>query len=172
MVDAAVPALAGPFDGQVAGFGPRVRLFARRHLHDSHAADDFAQEVLMIVLEALRDGRVEDTERLGAFVLGTCRMALLDLRRGVRRRDELLRRFGADLVPDAPAGPSLDTARLEQCLGKLGEQERAVLMLTFYADESAGEIAAELGLSAVNVRVSRHRALARLNDCVRGKGGA
>jgi RNA polymerase sigma-70 factor, ECF subfamily len=172
MVERAVPAVSGPFEAQVAGFGTRVRVFAKRHLHDRHAADDFAQEVLLIVLEALRAGRVEDTERLGAFILGTCRLALRDLRRGVRRREELLRRFGADLVPDAPAAPSLDTARLEQCLGKLGEQDRAVLMLTFYADKSAGEIAAELGLSPVNVRVSRHRALTRLNECVRGRGGA
>jgi RNA polymerase sigma-70 factor (ECF subfamily) len=155
-------------EAAVARFGPRVRLFARRHLGDRHAADDFAQDVLITVLRALREGRVRETERLGAFVLGTCRLALRDVHRNRRRRDELLRRFGGDLEPERPREPTLDRTRLAECMAKLGEQDRAVLVLTFYADQSAGEIAAALGLSDGNVRVTRHRALVRLHACVRG----
>jgi RNA polymerase sigma-70 factor (ECF subfamily) len=145
-----------------------VRLFARRHLRDPHAADDFAQEILIVTLQALREGRVAKPESLGAFVLGACRMALRDVRRSAQRRADLLQRFGGDLEPDAPPEPPLDTARLEQCMARLGEQDRAVLVLTFYAEKSAAEIATELGLTAGNVRVTRHRALGRLHDCVRG----
>ena len=36
-------------------FGPRVRLFALRHLRNDAAAADLAQEVLAIVLQRLRE---------------------------------------------------------------------------------------------------------------------
>ncbi len=158
-----------------ARFAPRIRVFARRHLRDAHAADDFTQEILLAVIQAVRAGRIEQPERMGAFVLGVCRMMLRDSRRSARRREELVERFGADLVAEAapPAEPPLDTKRLEHCMAKLAETERAVLALTFYADRAAPEIAAELGISAGNVRVVRHRALTRLTACVRrGEGGA
>ena len=157
-----------------ARFAPKIRVFARRHLRDAHLAEDFCQEILLTVIQAVRAGRVEQPDRMGAFVLGVCRVTLHDLRRSSRRREELLDRFGADLVSEAtaPSETPLDLKRLEQCLGKLGETDRAVLALTFYADRAAPEIAAELGLSAGNVRVVRHRALTRLTACVRqGEGG-
>jgi RNA polymerase sigma-70 factor (ECF subfamily) len=168
MVDKAARPAPPALEAELARFGPRVRQFARRHLPDPAAADDLAQEVLLIVLQALRAGRVEHPERLGAFVLGTCRLALRDAQRGSHRRATLLERFGGDLVPAEPPAPTVDGTKLERCLAKLGEQDRAVLMLTFYAERSAAEIATELGLSAGNVRVTRHRALTRLHDCVRG----
>jgi RNA polymerase sigma-70 factor (ECF subfamily) len=152
-------------------FEPRIRVFARRHLRDASAAEDFTQEILITVIEALRAGRVEQPERMGAYVLGVCRMTLRDDRRNARRREGLFEQFKGDLSPE-PAEPpgsagSLDAPRLQRCLGKLAEKDRAVLVLTFYAEKDAAEIAASLGLTAANVRVVRHRALARLHACVR-----
>jgi RNA polymerase sigma-70 factor (ECF subfamily) len=43
-----------------------------------------------------------------------------------------------------------------------------VVVLTFFADKPGDEVAKELGLSAGNVRVIRHRALARLRSCMGG----
>ena len=51
---------------------------------------------------------------------------------------------------------------------KLPQRERAVLLMTFYEDKPADEVGAELGLSPGNVRVIRHRGLARLRECVTG----
>ena len=52
----------------------RARLYGLRHLRfDVTAAEDLAQEVMRIVLEALRAGRVADLERVDRFMLGTCR---------------------------------------------------------------------------------------------------
>jgi len=152
-------------------FEPRIRVFARRHVREASAAEDFTQEILITLIEALRGGRVEQPERMGAYVLGVCRMTLRDARRNARRREGLFERYKGDLAPDPgePAGgPSLDAQRLQQCLSKLAEKDRAVLVLTFYADQDASEIAASLGLTATNVRVVRHRALARLHACVQG----
>src|SRR5258708_36605821 len=73
---------------------PRVRLYGLRHLRDGHAADDLTQQVLIATLEALRANRLREPEKLASFVLGTCRMMVLDLRRGARRRERLLEQFG------------------------------------------------------------------------------
>ena len=50
----------------------------------------------------------------------------------------------------------------------MAERERSVLLMTFYEDRQADDVARLLGLTAGNVRVIRHRALGRLRDCVIG----
>jgi RNA polymerase sigma-70 factor (ECF subfamily) len=146
---------------------PRIRLYGLRHLRDGQAAEDLRQQVMITTLEALRAGRLKDPAKLASFVLGICRMTVLDLRRGAQRRQRLLDRFGADLlVPAPPAMPRLDHERLTRCVQGLKERERAVVVLTFY-DERAGEdVAAFLGVSEANVRVIRHRAIHRLRECM------
>src|SRR3984957_12093874 len=84
---------------------PRVRLYGLRHLRNEHAADDLTQQVLITTLETLRAGRLREPEKLASFVLGTCRMTVLDLRRNAQRKERLLDQFGADLL--APIQPSL-----------------------------------------------------------------
>jgi DNA-directed RNA polymerase specialized sigma24 family protein len=69
---------------------PRVRLYGLRHLRDGHAADDLTQQVLITTIEALRAGRLREPEKLASFVLGTCRMTVLDLRRGGNAAPHLL----------------------------------------------------------------------------------
>src|SRR5580704_7199623 len=68
---------------------PRIRLYGLRHLRDQHAADDLTQQVLITALEALRAARLREPEKLASFVLGTCRMTVLDLRRNAHRKDRL-----------------------------------------------------------------------------------
>jgi RNA polymerase sigma-70 factor (ECF subfamily) len=148
---------------------PRVRLYGLRHLRDAAAADDLVQEVLVLMLERLRAGRVREPDRLASFVLGACRLVIRNQRRGLRRREGLLDRFAAVFPRRAePDLLSLDRDRLRGCLGRLAERERTVLVLTFYAEQPSPEIAMRLGLRPDHVRTLRHRAFARLRDCVRG----
>ena len=152
---------------------PRVRLYGLRHLRDEQSAADLAQQVLLMTIERLRDGKVREPERLASFVLGMCRMVVLEIRRGGRRRERVLGQFSGDLPRADPAGePRLDAAQLAACLEHLGERERSVLVLTFRAEQTALEVARELGLTAANVRVIRHRALARLRGCMQGEEAA
>jgi RNA polymerase sigma-70 factor (ECF subfamily) len=148
-------------------FAPRVRLFGLRHLRNHAAAADLAQEVLIITLEKLRAGGLRDAERLGAFVLGTARQCIVDWRRNKTRRDRILGTFPIDLPSLIEEGPELlDTDRLRACLHGLPQREHTVLLMTFYDDHSAEAVGAELGLSAANVRVIRHRGIQRLRDCM------
>jgi len=148
----------------------RVRLYWRRHLRDDAAAEDLMQQVMLLTIEKMRAGELREPEKVVSFVFGACRMVTLDMRRGARRREELLEKYGADLeIADISVAPRLDEARVAACLERLAERERAVMILSFYEDEPADRVGAALGLSAGNVRVIRHRALERLRDCVIGK---
>ncbi len=98
----------------------RIRLYGLRHLGDQHAADDLVQHVLIITLEALRAGRLRESDKLVSFVLGTCRMTVLDLRRNAKRKERLLEQFGADvLAPIRSPIPNLDQEQLARCVQKL-----------------------------------------------------
>jgi RNA polymerase sigma-70 factor, ECF subfamily len=149
-------------------FAPRVRLYGLRHLRDEESARDLVQQVMMLTLEKLRRGDVRDPDQIASFVLGTSRTMAIAVRRKDMRHERLRDKF---LVASAAyagpeAGTTLDLDRLEQCMTQLADRERSVLLLTFYAESPAASVAAEIGVSEGNVRVIRHRALARLRACV------
>ncbi len=152
--------------------GPRVRLYGLKHLRSEAAAADLMQDVLVLLLDKLRAGAVRDPGHIASFALGTARQLVVDGRRGERRRAQILEAFPVDLVPadDEPSEP-LDSDCLKHCLAALPERERAVLVMTFYDDRPAEAVATELGLSAGNVRVIRHRGLERLRGCMSAPGG-
>jgi RNA polymerase sigma-70 factor (ECF subfamily) len=145
---------------------PRIRLYGLRHLRSSTAADDLVQQVLMKALEALRCGGVREVDKLPQFVLGTCRMVVVALRRTTRRQEQLLAAFGQDLVPAPAPMPQVDDAQLARCVASLKERERSVVVQTFYDDHTASEVSAYLGITEANVRVIRHRAIRQLRACM------
>jgi RNA polymerase sigma-70 factor (ECF subfamily) len=166
-------AAAGDRDAESAlcrRFEGAVRLFARRRLRTPEAVDEFTQDVMLLLIEALRAGRVEDPARLGGFVLGICRNLALDRVRQKERRDALWQMYGAELAPPEAPAPgeevSYEVIHLEDCLSQLPQRSRDVVRLAYAEARSADEIAGELGTSAVNARVLRHRALQALRSCM------
>lgn len=146
---------------------PRIHLYGLRHLRDQHAAEDLAQQVLITALEALRAGRLREPEKLASFVLGTCRMTVLNLRRGAQTKQRLLEQYGSDFAaPSQPAIPFLDHDVLERCVQNLSERERSVIVMTFYDEQTGADVANLLGVSEANVRVIRHRAIHQLRECM------
>jgi RNA polymerase sigma-70 factor (ECF subfamily) len=148
-------------------FAPRVRLYGLRHLRDEESARDLVQQVMMLTIEKLRRGEVRDPEQIASFVLGTSRTMAIAVRRKDLRHQQLRDKFL--LAPTAYAAPDaaiLDLDRLEQCMAQLADRERSVVFLTFYAESSAAAVATDIGVSEGNVRVIRHRALAKLRACV------
>jgi RNA polymerase sigma-70 factor (ECF subfamily) len=146
---------------------PRIRRYGQRHLRDAHAAADLAQHVMMLTIERLRDGTLREPERVLSYVLGASRLTVLDQRRGERRREALLQRHGDALLPEPTAvAPSLDHHRVADCLERLPERERSVLVMSFYDDQPSDAVGRELGLTPGNVRVIRHRGIDKLRRCV------
>jgi RNA polymerase sigma-70 factor (ECF subfamily) len=150
-------------------FARRIRVYGLRHLRDEQAARDLVQQVLLATIEALRQARVESPERIDAFVLGTARNIARDMRRSGARQKRVAEKDSAAL-PEGwePEWTRVDRIRLEGCLRQLEPRERMVVTMTFAEERTADEISELLSLTAGNVRVIRHRALARLRSCLEG----
>lgn len=147
-------------------YGRRLVFFGRRLLGSDDQARDLAQDTLLLALEKLRAGKVREPDRIGAFLLGVARN-LAGSRRARESRVEPIDRVAADLVAASLAPPDpLAAARVAPCVEALPEKQRAVILLSFYAEQSSAEVAASLGLTTNHVRVVRHRGVARLRECL------
>jgi len=94
-------------------------------------------------------------------------MTVRDLRRNAQRKERLLEQFGADLLaPVQPSMPRLDSEKLRRCVQDLKERERAVVVMTFYDEQTGADLARFLGISEANVRVIRYRAIYQLRRCM------
>jgi RNA polymerase sigma-70 factor (ECF subfamily) len=148
--------------------GPAVRAFARRRLRGPEA-DDFAQDVLVAVVAALRAERIEDPTRIGAFALGICRHLAADRVRARERRRELMEQYGPTaFAAETTTSETSDLPHdhLEDCISQLTARSRDVIRATFFDDHADATIADTMSLSAQNVRVIRHRTLAALRECL------
>ena len=151
-------------------FARRILLFGVRLLRDDMAADDLAQQVMLIAIERLRAGEIRNPDEIGSFILSTSRMVATGLRRTERRREHLHMRIEASEPVDVPRDARLfDADRIRPCLASLRERERTILLLTYYVERSATEIAAAMGMTAGAVRVARHRAVAAMRDCLEAR---
>jgi|GEM_PF-957395 len=146
---------------------PAIRAFAARRLRPS-SVEDFAHDALTLFIEALREGRIQESERLGAFALGICRNLARERARMDDRRRELTERFGPTEADFAAWDAALVVRRdhLEDCYSQLTERARRVLRATFCDDALDSDIAGALSLTEANVRIIRHRTLAALRSCL------
>jgi RNA polymerase sigma-70 factor (ECF subfamily) len=166
-ITAAAPAVAEAEEDELCRrYARRVYLYGLRHLRAEDRARDLAQDVMVLTLEKLRAGQVRDPERIGSFVLGAARL----MSRSTARSDA--REAALETVPhralriEPAASDPLARDRVVRCLEALGERQRTVVVLTYYADEPTDAIASALGLTANNVRVIRHRGLRHLRSCL------
>ncbi len=156
-----------------ARFRRRAYLYGVKHLRSHADADDLAHDVLTTVIERLRAGAMADPEKLGSFVLGVCRLLVLDRQRSHSRKAKILARFATALpaeaeVSNAQEVESTHLARVRDCLAALADRDRTVLLLSFYAELDGEAVGREIGVEQSHVRVIRHRALGRLRTCVKG----
>lgn len=157
-------------------FAGRIELYGRRHLGLS-AAQDLVQQVILRVLVAIRAGRLREPDALASFVLGTCRNVSWDTRRAERRQAAVaLEEELSAQLPEGNAEPpeqrwleQTEVVRLFRCMGALPEREASVVRMSFWEDQSAEAIGERVGASAGNVRVIRHRALAKLQSCLQAR---
>lgn len=150
-------------------YANRIRAYGLCHLRDAAAADDLVQQVLLVVLQALRGGHVKETGNLDNYVYGTCRNMVMDIRRGSQRQRRISD-AAATTLPEGyePPWELADRSRLDQCLERLELRARTVVLATFVDERDANDLGRSMGLSAGNVRVIRHRALAHLQRCLEG----
>lgn len=150
-------------------FAPVVRAFARRRLRTTDAVDEFTQDVMLVLIEALVCGKLEQPERLPGFVLGICKNFARDRARQHERRAGLFAEYAAELgavVFEVPEKPTYEIIHLEDCLSGLSARAREMIRLAYGEAASPSDIATALSVSEGNARVLRHRTLAALRECM------
>jgi RNA polymerase sigma-70 factor, ECF subfamily len=150
-----------------AALTPRIRAYGLRHLASTAAAEDLVQDVLALIIEALRAGKIAAPAALPAYALSVSRNLVRDRIRTSHRRAALVGAFetgaGVARLPAWEIEPG-DLDRVGRCLGHLSRRDREVLVRSFIHEEDARQIAANLGIAVGHLRVIRHRALARLRE--------
>lgn len=151
-----------------------LKVFAAKRLGDGVAAEDAAQETLRRVMEALREGRIRDLQALPSYTFETARHVCQQvLRERHRTLESIAPATDVDSVPSGDEDPlaalvSAERANeVRRALAALEPADRELIRMSYVDGDSAEAIAARLGLTAVNVRVRRHRILRRLATSLR-----
>ena len=147
----------------------RLRNFIRKRVADQGDAEDILQDVFYELMEAYR--LMKPIEQVGAWLFRVARNRITDRFRKQRTEAVQDRNAGGesgdairleDLLPSPEAGPDAAYARsvlleeLEDALGELPEEQRAVFIAHEIEGRSFKELAAESGVS-VNTLLSRKR---------------
>jgi RNA polymerase sigma factor (sigma-70 family) len=134
-----------------------------RRLRDREVARELADDVLMVMVRAVREDRLEHPERVAGFVYATARNLAnnyLRMRRG-RPEPEPLGPHLAMPIAEDPVDQRERLARVRDGLDTLRDLERQILLMTLEGLKP-GMIAAHLGLSRDVVRARKSRAMRKL----------
>lgn len=157
---------AGDFRTQehfVAYFSELIQLKLRSRVNTPQAIEDIRQETFTRVFAALRDGKIRQPERLGAFVNSMCNNVLLEHYRSSSRQDSL----DDEEQPEIPA-VNVDVLgaiaakqigeKVHEILEEMPERDRRVLRDIFWEERDKDEICRDFGVDREYLRVLLHRA--------------
>lgn len=157
---------ADAFSVLAAGAIDRLHGIAYRILRDADGADDATQRALIAAWDHLRDLR--DPDRFDAWTYRlVVRAAYKEARHERTQHDVVHWALQAGRTIDDPPDTVADRDQLEQALGTLSPEHRAVLALRYYADLSFADIAEVLQIPIGTVSSRLHHALARMREALR-----
>jgi RNA polymerase sigma factor (sigma-70 family) len=148
---------------------------ARAQLYQSvepQAVDDHVQEVLIIVLAAVRREELRNPDCLMGFVRTvTRRQVTVHIRRNIVRRRRILS-VESGAVPTAPADESPEArlrlqervALVRNVLGQLCPRDREILVRFYYDEQESQQICLEMRLTSTQFRLYKSRALAKCSE--------
>jgi RNA polymerase sigma-70 factor, ECF subfamily len=151
----------------VRRFRPGLVALMRARTRDAETAPELANDTLLAVITAVRQGQLREPERLAGFVHGIARNVVAG---HFRRRASEPQTVA--LEHDAPAPPPADPDEHERwqlalrTLSELSPLDREVLELSLVQCLAPQEIAARLGLTADTVRMRKMRAVRRAAELV------
>lgn len=181
-----------PLEGSTAGLVERIqlgeseaetelvdhfygRIFAMALVRtgDTEVSRDLAQEVMISVLCALRDGRLRNHDSLAAYICTTARNTISFFFRGRAQRREapLTENLQIDLPDPEQCFSSAERGRLAmQALRSLKGSDRAILQASLIEGQGSAAIAASMGLSSEVVRKRKSRALRHVRELLKENG--
>ena len=146
----------------VQRFQGRIFAMALARTGDPETARDLAQEVMISVLCALREGRLRNHDGLAAYVCTTARntISFFFRGRGQRREAPLPDDLQIDLPDPEQSFSSSERCNLAaQAIQTLKNSDRAILQASLIDGLKSAEIAASMGLTSDVVRQRKSRAL-------------
>ena len=144
-------------------FSELIQLKLRSRVNSPQAIEDIRQETFTRVFAALRDGKIRQPERLGAFVNSMCNNVLLEHYRSSSRQDSL----DDEEQPEIPA-VNVDVLgaiaakqigeKIREILEEMPERDRRLLRDIFLEERDKDEICSDFGVDREYLRVLLHRA--------------
>lgn len=157
---------AGDFRTQehfCAYFGALIRIKLRSRTRSADSIEDIRQETFSRVLVAVRDGKIQQPERLGAYVNSICNHVALEYFRSSTRSEPL----GEEEQQSLPAAEvdmvtylsSKETQKkVREILDKLSERDRRLLREVLLEERDKDEVCRDFGIDREYLRVLLHRA--------------
>jgi RNA polymerase sigma-70 factor (ECF subfamily) len=146
-----------------AYFSALIQIKLRSRLKSLEAIEDVRQETFTRFFVALRDGRIQQPERLGSFVNSICNNVLLEHYRAGSSLDSLddeeQRDFpakGIDLLGILSAKET--EKKVREILEQLSERDRRLLREIFLEERDKDDVCRDFGVDRDYLRVLLHRA--------------
>jgi RNA polymerase sigma-70 factor, ECF subfamily len=147
----------------VAYFSELIQLKLRSRLHSPQAIEDVRQETFARVFAALRNDKLRQPDRLGAFVNTMCNNVLLEQYRSSSRssslEDEEQEDFPAlnvDVLGTIAAQQMAQ--KIRDILEEMPERDRRLLREVFLEERDKDEVCRDFGIDRDYLRVLLHRA--------------
>jgi DNA-directed RNA polymerase specialized sigma24 family protein len=137
--------------------------------------EDRRHEILVIVVEAIRSGKLRDPNRLMGFVWTVTRRSVAAYIRGaIFQRRRFVAEDGIELL--MPAGQSaegviMERERIERArlaIRCLRPRDREILERFYLREQGSEQICREMSLTSTQFRLYKSRAIARCGDRMRG----
>ena len=149
-------------------FHGRVMRMVNARVRDPQQARDISQEVLLGVIAALRKGRLRNPEKLTQFVCGTARHLVCEH----FRQKRWLGTVDFSILP-TDAAPLDEAFGFRESLGKvrlafhdLTPRDQGIVGMSVVTGMGSKEMARRTGMSPVQVRQRKSRAIRRMRSQV------
>ena len=154
-------------------FGDLLRIKLGARVRSAALVDDARQETFLRVFAALRQGKLQQPERLGAFVNSVCNNVILELFRTEGRHPPIDNDTPEPLDhredPEQHFVTKQNQEQVERLLAMLPEKDRDLLKQVFWQERGRDEICREFGVDRNYLRVLVHRAKSRVREILEAR---
>jgi RNA polymerase sigma-70 factor, ECF subfamily len=150
-------------DELVSSYRRGVLLIATARTRDPDAAKDVTQEVFIAVLQALRQGKLREHEKLTAFIHGVTRNLVNNyLGSRVRRSECELTEESSNVDPIEELEVNERRLMVRRELAELKPTDQQILLLSLVDGHSLAEVARRLNMSHEAVRARKSRVVRKI----------
>jgi RNA polymerase sigma-70 factor (ECF subfamily) len=154
-------------------FGDLLRIKLGARLRSASLVEDARQETFLRVLAALRQDKLEQPERLGAYVNSVCNNVVLEMYR-TEGRHPLIENDTPEPLdhrddPEQHFVTKENKEQVQRVLAMLPEKDRDLLKQVFWQERDRDEICREFGVDRNYLRVLVHRAKSRVREILEAR---